>query len=93
MTTLDRADLVGQVTDWVRIRNRNPEFDMGGLTPATDLLETAVLDSVALVELLVYVQEEIGRELDLSDADPEEFVTIDGICSFALGRPGGEAAE
>jgi methoxymalonate biosynthesis acyl carrier protein len=48
-------------------------------SPDTDVFETGVLDFVALVQLIVDIEEEFGVELPLKDVDVDEFRTIDRI--------------
>jgi acyl carrier protein len=54
------------------------------LSDGTDLLKDGVLDSLAFVDLLMYLQVQVGRQVDLADADPERFTTIAGLCHLVL---------
>ena len=74
------------VKQWVRSNSRAAEAKNAAIGDETDLLATGLLDSLGFVELLAYVEETTGRAVDLSDADPSEFTTVQGFCSFAL-RP------
>jgi acyl carrier protein len=53
---------------------RKPELE-----DSTDLIGGGWLDSMGFVELLVYIQSVIGKEIDLSDLDPLEFTSIRGL--------------
>jgi acyl carrier protein len=54
-----------------------PESDLGSLGDEEDLVETGVVDSLAVVELVVYL--EIEHKLDVGVIDPTELVSIQGI--------------
>lgn len=58
----------------------------------TDLMESGVLDSIGFVELIVFMENQIGCNIDLTDVDPSEFTTVNGLCRIALrNAPAGEA--
>ena len=52
------------------------------LSPSDSLLEKGVLDSLAIVKLLSYLEEEFDVEIDDADFDPENFETIDSIAKL-----------
>lgn len=74
------------VRTWVRGNSRAPNAREAAIADDTDLLATGLLDSLGFVELLAYVEQTTGRQVDLSDADPSEFTTVHGFCRYAL-RP------
>jgi acyl carrier protein len=45
-------------------------------SPDTDLIETGLLDSLALVSLLAEIEREFGFELPLESLDVEDFRTV-----------------
>jgi acyl carrier protein len=47
-----------------------------------DLIQTGILDSLALVELLVYIEKEFGTEISLDDLEIEDFGSIAKIAEF-----------
>ena len=47
-----------------------------------DLVQTRVLDSLALVELLTYIEREFGMETSLDDAGIENFHSIAKIAEY-----------
>lgn len=49
---------------------------------ATSLLETGILDSLALLRLVVFVQEQFGIVVDDLELVPEHFASVDAICSY-----------
>lgn len=48
----------------------------------TPLLETGILDSLALLRLLVFLEDNFGAQVDDFDLIPENFNTIDAICNY-----------
>lgn len=56
-----------------------------GLLPIQDdtsLLETGILDSLSLLRLLVFLEDEFSVQIDDFDLVPENFTTVDIICAF-----------
>jgi acyl carrier protein len=53
------------------------------IEPDTDLLATGILDSMALVDLLNFIETKYGCRVNLLDADPAQFSTIRGLCELA----------
>jgi acyl carrier protein len=48
----------------------------------TDLIQTGILDSLALVELLTYIEEEFEAEISLEDIGIEDFHSIAKIAEY-----------
>ena len=88
---MEQRELVDVALGWVRSNTRNPDVVADDVGPDTDLLGTAVLDSIGLVQLLVHVQDRLGRDIELEDADPEDFLSVASICHFAVRQSGSEA--
>lgn len=49
-----------------------------------DLIETGVLDSLALIELLTALEQEFEIRFDLADLDPEQFRSVDAIAGLVF---------
>lgn len=56
--------------------------------PDDDLLATEVLDSQATLELVAFLEERFGVEVDDDDLVPENFKSVNAIAAFAE-RKGG----
>jgi D-alanine--poly(phosphoribitol) ligase subunit 2 len=52
----------------------------------TDLFDTGVLDSMAFVELLALIEQELGVEVSLGDVEIDNFRTIAKIAEFVERR-------
>ncbi len=46
-------------------------------SPKTDLFETGILDSMALVELLLNLEQQFGLTIDIIDLDLENFRSME----------------
>lgn len=77
-------DLVAQVLSWVKQNNRSPEETDGEIDKDTDLLAAGVLDSIAFIELITFIESETGYQIDIAEADPEDFATVAGLCRYAI---------
>ncbi len=52
----------------------------------TDLVETGLLDSLSLVELLAQLEETFGVSISTDDLELENFRSIDSIAGFIVRR-------
>ncbi len=84
MKTLGETELVGLVLGWIAENSRNTTESNNGIGKGTDLLSTGILDSLDFVNLLVFIEEEVGCKIDLADIKPEDFSTVEGLCRCAL---------
>ena len=60
---------------------------------ATPLLETGILDSLGLLRLVVFIQEQFGITVDDLDLVPEHFASVNTICAYLRARTGERAAR
>jgi acyl carrier protein len=80
----DVEQLIARVSIWVREKSQQTGPATLEITPETDLFGTGVLDSMAFIELVVFIEENTGVAVDLIDIEPEQFTNIRGLCQFAL---------
>ncbi len=52
------------------------------LSPSDSLLEKGLLDSMALVKLIAFIEERFGVPLSDDEFDPDNFETIDAIAAL-----------
>lgn len=76
--------LVQVVIDWVRSKQRSGTLPDGDVTAETDLVSSGLMDSLALIELIASLEEQVGYKIDLTDADPSEFCVVKGLCRITL---------
>lgn len=84
MTPQAVFELADRLIEQIR-RNTTSKISVNTeITPGTDLLTAGILDSIGFVELLMSIETEYGYQIDLVDADPAQFSTINGLCELAL---------
>jgi len=76
--------LVDLIIKWVRKNAQTNGNGQVGLTVDTNLMESGLLDSIGFVELIVFMEGQTGCNIDLTDVDPSEFTTVDGLSQIAL---------
>lgn len=55
-------------------------------SPGADLLESGLLDSLGLIELLTALEREFEISIDLEDLELDVFRSVDSISLFVTGR-------
>lgn len=67
-----------QVYDFIKSLKPNvPDFE-----PDENLLESDILDSVAMMELVLWSEGEFGFTVDTDDLTPENFATLNAIVAY-----------
>jgi acyl carrier protein len=56
------------------------------LTDETPLLESGILDSLSLLQLVVFLEERFGITVGDADLLPENFETVNTICAYLRAR-------
>ena len=56
-----------------------------------DVIDSGILDSLSLVQLLVGLEQEFGVTVDVGALELEDFRSISRIAEFVAARPGGSA--
>ena len=77
--------------DWVGENNQADDPENLVVDVTTNLLESGVLDSVGLLDLLAFAESKTGLVIDLTALDHDEFdsiLTISGLCRWLASRPG-----
>lgn len=62
--------------------------DLLPLQNDSPLLEYGILDSLSLLRLVLFLEEEFGITVDAGDMVPENFETIEAICAYLRTRQG-----
>jgi len=52
----------------------------------TSLLESGILDSLSLLKLVLFLEEQFGAAIGAEDLVPENFETVDAICAYLRSR-------
>lgn len=56
------------------------------LSPEHDLVEAGILDSLMIVELVLYFEQTFAVALSLEDLEIENFATVVGMAAFVTAR-------
>jgi len=78
--TSDRKGLEGDLMHFVQSRGTR----YAQATLQTDLLETGMLDSLLLMDLIFHIEEAYGVRFDSDQVNPSNFRTIEDTVSFVL---------
>jgi acyl carrier protein len=81
---VSESDLINLVIEWVRENSPKGRFANIEIDENTDLFHSGLIDSLALVDLIDYLESETGCAVELADTDPAEFSVVRGLCRIAL---------
>jgi acyl carrier protein len=59
-----------------------PGEDPGQLTPSTPLVSTGILDSLAMLKLVAFLEREFDIPIKAHEADEEHLNTLQAICEL-----------
>lgn len=80
--TVDQKTLEAELVEFVRSRgSRHAEVN-----PLTDLLDSGLLDSLLLMDLIFHIEETYGVRFDFDNVNPSNFRTIADIVNFVSGH-------
>ena len=82
MPDTDRASVFASLRAW--LIHANADAATLRLEPDTDIIESRILDSLQLVEFILFLEERSGRAILAEDLDPDTLRTLDSIhqCYF-----------
>jgi acyl carrier protein len=88
--TASQTGLMNQMTD-VSIKQSllqffRDRFDVEPPSTDTDLIEAGILDSLMLIELVVYIEEQFQVATELDDLEMDNFLTVDDMARFVAAR-------
>jgi len=83
---LREEDVSGLIREWVAANHRKEKSGKIELAEDADLMDTGVLDSMGFIELLAYVESITRARIDLSDLDPKDFTSIEGLSRSVVSR-------
>jgi len=80
--TADRKQLEADLMQFVRSRGSRH----AAATARMDLLESGLLDSLLLMDLIFHIEEAYGVRFDSDQVNPSNFRTIEDTVSFVLNQ-------
>ncbi len=57
-------------------------YEINGIGDETELLESDIIDSTGVMELVFFIADQFGFEVDAGDIVPENFNSINGLANF-----------
>jgi len=81
---MNESELTAIIEAWVMTNSVAPTIARPVITPDTDLIGSGLVDSLGLVDLLLHLEVSTGYRVDLADADPSQFGTVQGLCRLVL---------
>jgi acyl carrier protein len=63
-----------------------PGEDPAQLTDSTPLITTGILDSIAVLKLVLFLEEQFPLTIDAQEFNPNHFGTIKGIAELVLSK-------
>jgi acyl carrier protein len=81
---ISEAELTERVVEWIRQNGQMTDSTGWEITPDADLLASGLLDSLGLIDLIAFIEEQDGCRVDLTDVDPDDFSMVKGLCRLAL---------
>lgn len=59
-----------------------PGEDPAKLTPSTPLMTAGILDSIATLKLIMFLEEHFNIQVEAHEVDEEHLNTLDAICAL-----------
>lgn len=56
--------------------------DATNLTPTTPLMTAGILDSIATLKLIMFLEERFGIQVEIHEADEKHLNTLEAICEL-----------
>jgi acyl carrier protein len=88
-----QSDFTNIALAWVREHKRIDGFGDTEITENTDLIATGLLDSIAFIDLFLFIEAQVGCKIDLTDVDPADFSTVSGLWGIVPGNHDGAHAH
>lgn len=85
MTVMDRDVVFDRLRAW--LIHANPAVAGMTLHPGTDIIESRILESLQVVEFILFIEAQSGEHILSEDLNPNKLRTLDSIYeSFWIGR-------
>ena len=82
-TTCSEESVRQFVQGWVSDHAKKVSSD-GTIDTSANFVATGIIDSMAFVRLLMDTESEYGFQLDFSELDPSEFLSVDGFAKCVM---------
>ena len=79
---MNQPGIAIELTDYL---NRDPRIE-GSIEPDTELVESARIDSLAILDLVVFVEERFGVALTADDLTPRNLASVSALAALVAAR-------
>jgi len=77
----DESPALNTIKNYV-LKEFLPGEEPGNLTPTTPLMSSGILDSLATLKLITFLEHEFNVQIAAHEADEEHFDTLEAICAL-----------
>jgi acyl carrier protein len=86
VTRTQENALIASVLNWIKEHKLPGNHHGTEITEDIDLITDGLLDSMGLVDLLLFVEEQTGQPIDLKTVEPADICVVKNLCRIALGN-------
>lgn len=79
---MDEQTIRAKLRQWILDHAKAPASDLGDDTP---ILDTGILSSLDIVELVLFIESLKGDEVDPDNIEPESFKSVDAMMKGFFG--------
>ena len=79
---MNQPGIASELTDYL---NRDPRIE-GSIEPDTELVASARIDSLAILDLVVFVEERFGVALTADDLTPRNLASVSALAALVAAR-------
>lgn len=79
---MSQPGIATELTDYL---NRDPRVE-GSIEPDTELVESGRIDSLAILDLVVFVEERFGVSLSAEDLTPQNLSSVAALAALVQSR-------
>jgi acyl carrier protein len=87
LNSIQEKALAVSVLNWIKEHKLPGSRHQAEITEDVDLITDGLLDSMGLIDLLLFVEEQTGRPVDLKAIEPKDICVVKNLCRIALGNP------
>lgn len=77
MTAMDKGIVFDRLRAW--LIGANPEVAGMTLQPGTDIIESRILESLQVVEFILFIEAQTGEHILSEDLNPDKLRTLESI--------------
>ena len=88
---MEKQNIEQQIRDFLYDESMKSVFE--NLSSQDSLLELGIIDSVKMLDLIAYIEQQFGIQVDDEDLIPENFDNLEAITNYILARKNSSPVE